>query len=406
MNVVTRCIAMVRSSLRFICLGLCLVTCASLLAQTKIPPEIEDHYRRGQEALEAKHYATAAAEFRDILRIDPKNASAHANLGVIAFAEKDYAQASQEFKAALKSQPYLWNAKALLGMSEFQQGNRTESRSLLEESFIHLKDSRLKSEVGMDIITLCYQSKNLSPCVDVMQALLEIRPIAPATLYVSYKMYSDLAARSLSELVHKAPNSAEVHEVLAEALANRGDFLGAIVQYRKALETAPHLAGIHYELGLMMLSNSQTPSTLLEAERQFNLSLEGDPNNANSEYMLGEIRWLQSKPREALKYYLRSLRLQPDSVDAHIAAGKIFAMLGQPTKALSQLRDAVRLDPTNEVAHYRLAQVYRKLGRAADANREDALFRKLRNSHEAVRNLYNDVVVQPIMRQTIKSPSK
>lgn len=381
--------------------ALCLITCTSLSAQVKNWPEIEEHYKRGREALEAKQYAAAAEEFRDILRIDPENASAYANLGGIAFAEKDYVQASREFKTALKLQPSLWNAKALLGMSELRQGNRPEARPLLEGSFNHLEDARLKSEVGMDIITLCYQSKDLDPCVDVLQALLQIRPAAPGTLYIAYHMYSDLAARSLSELVQTAPDSAEVHQVLAQSLASHGDFPGAIAQYRKALEIAPHLAGIHFELGRMILSNSQAPAGIQEAEQQFSLSLKEDPTNANSLYMLGEIEWLRSKPEEALKYYLRSLQLQPNSADAHIAAGKALTVLGRPAEAIAQLLEAVRQDPRNEVAHYRLAQAYRKLGRANDADREEAIFRRLRNSHEPVHALYQQVVEQPVMHQTI-----
>ncbi|HEV2418566.1 MAG TPA: tetratricopeptide repeat protein [Terriglobia bacterium] len=390
-------------SKQFIGCALCLITCASLPAQVKNSPAIEEHYKKGSEALEARQYAVAAEEFRDILRIDPTNASAHANLGEIAFAEKDYAQASQEFRAALKLQPSLWNAEALLGMSEFLRGNHAQAQPLLEASFNHLDDARLKSEVGLDIITLCYQSNNLDPCVDVLRALLQIRPVAPETLYTAYRLYSDLAARSLSHLVQTAPDSAEVHEVLAQSLASHDDFPGAIAQYCKALEIAPDVPGIHFELGRMILANSQTPAALQEAEQQFDLCLKGDPANANSLYMLGEIKWLQSKPEDALKYYLRSLKIQPNSVDARIAAGKTLTALGRPTEALTQLVEAVRLDPRNEVAHYRLAQAYRKLDRASDADREEAAFRRLRDEHGSARALGQQVIEQSVMPQTAQT---
>lgn len=387
-------------SKRFVGCALCLFTCASLSAQVKSSPGIEEHYKKGSEALEARQYAVAAEEFRDILRIDPTNASAHANLGEIAFGEKDYAQASQEFRAALKLQPSLWNAKALLGMSELRLGNSAQAQPLLEASFNHLDDARLKSEVGLDIITLCYQSNNLNPCVGILQALLQIQPAAPDTLYTAYRLYSDLAARSLSRLVQTAPDSAAVHEVLAQSLASRDDFPGAIGQYRKALEIAPDVPGIHFELGRMVLANSQTPAALQEAEQQFDLCLKGDPANANSLYMLGEIKWLQSKPADALKYYLRSLKIQPNSVDARIAAGKTLTALGRPAEALTQLLEAVQLDPRNEVAHYRLAQAYRKLDRASDANREEATFRRLRDAQGPARALDQQVIERPVMPQT------
>lgn len=393
-----------RRLLQFLYCTLCLITCARLSAQTKDRGAIEDHYKKGEQELQAKRYTGAAEEFRAILRIDPTNASAHANLGLALFEEMNYASAAQEFRAALRLQPDLWNAEALLGISEFRLGKHGQAKSLLTASVNHLSDAKLKSEAGMDLVTLCYQSKDLDPCVDVVQTLLQIRPLTPGTLYTAYRFYTDLATRSLSELVRTAPDSAEVHEVLGGALASHGDFPGAMAQYRKALRISPHLASAHYELGLMILANSQTPAALEEAAQQFELSLKAEPIGANSEYMLGEVEWLQSKPKQALQWYLRALELRPDLVDAHIAAGKALTRLGEPARALAQLQDAVRLDPRNEVAHYRLAQAYRKLGRTRDADREDAIFQTLRNSHEPVRALYQEVEQQPVPRQTIKAP--
>ncbi|MGO9270521.1 MAG: tetratricopeptide repeat protein [Terriglobia bacterium] len=69
---------------------------------------MEQHYEKAQAALHSNQSAVAEREFREILRLDPKNASAHANLGVIAYSEKDYTRASQEFRAALNLQPNLW----------------------------------------------------------------------------------------------------------------------------------------------------------------------------------------------------------------------------------------------------------------------------------------------------------
>jgi len=376
--------------------------CGQLSAQTDKRLGIAEHYKRAQEALQARRGAVAAEEFREILRLDPQNGSAHANLGLIAFAEKDYAQASQEFRAALKLQPSLSNATAYLGMTELRLGNRAEARRLLEEAFKRLQDANLRSQAGMDLITLYYGSGDLDRAVDTLRILLRTRPPAPAVLYTAYRTYSDLAARSLSELAQAAPDSAQMHQVLAQALASQDDFPGAIAQYRKALEIDPQLAGIHYELGQMILSNSQEEPARREAEKEFQSALASEANNAYAEYMLGEIEWLRSKPAEALGHYTRALELQPDFVEAHIAAGKALTSLGRPTEALSHLLEAARIDPRNEVTHYRLAQAYRKLGRGQDADREGETFRKLRDSHEPVRALFQQVQERSVLRQTIR----
>lgn len=362
-----------------VCIALCLTGSAGLSAQSNNWPEIQQHYKKAQEALQAKDEAVAAKEFHEILRLDPKNASAHANLGLITFANRDYAESSLEFRTALKLDPSLWHAKALLGRSELRLGHRAQAQPLLEDSFKHLQDENLESQVGADLITLYYGSGNLDGVVDVLRGLQRLRPEAPDTLYTAYRIYSDLAGRNLSALAQAAPDSAQIHEVLAQALSSQDNFPGAIAEYRKALEIDPQLSGIRYELGRAILANSQDEPACLEAEEQFRLAVAADPADAYDEYMLGEVERLRSKPQEALTHYTRALQLQPDFVDAHIAVGRILTSMGRPDEALPHLLEAVRLDPRNDVAHYHLAQTYNKLGRKEDADREQEIFRKLKD---------------------------
>src|SRR3990172_1943856 len=99
------------STRRAIGLGVYLLIGTVLAAAAK-GQEIPAHYERAQQALKSNQPAVAAQEFRAILLLDPRNAEAHANLGVIAFTQGNYAEAAQDFRAALKLQPALWNAQA------------------------------------------------------------------------------------------------------------------------------------------------------------------------------------------------------------------------------------------------------------------------------------------------------
>ncbi len=373
------------------CLALCSTLCVGASAQANNWPKIKQHYQKGEQALQAKRYAEAAEEFRKILTLDPNNASAHANLGFVAFSEGHFDQASQEFRIALKLNPQLWNAWALLGMSEFRRGNDTPARTYLEKSFPHMKNSRLKTDAGMDMIRLYYKTEEFSRCLEVLRSLPTAQQKSPQVLFLEYRIYSDLAARSLKTLIADAPNSAEMHEAAAQALANRNDFAGAIAQYRKALEIDPQLPQVHFELGIAIMSRAQTPEALAAAEHEFSTCLQLDPTNAHSEYMLGEIASLRSKPEEALHRYIQALHFEPNFVKAHIAAGKALTKLGRPKNAIAQLLEAVRLDPRSQDAHYRLAHLYRQLGRPEDARREEKTFQKLRDQQKSVSALFQQV---------------
>jgi tetratricopeptide (TPR) repeat protein len=364
--------------------------------------EIERHYKQAQEALRAGKSDLAAREFREILRLQPDSAPAHANLGVIAFTGKDYIHASEEFRAALKLDPTLWNAAAFLGMSERHLGHPAEALKLLTDSFSHLEDSNLQRQAGMDLIAIYYESGDLSTIVDVLRTLQAAKPDAPDVLYAAYRAYSDLAAKALASLAEVAPESALMHQILAQNLASRDDFQAAISQYRRAIELAPELPGLHYELAQMILANSAEESARSEAQQEFRRELALNPASAESEYMLGVIAWLQSKPQDSLQHCLEALKLRPDFVDAHIAAGKALRALHRAGDAVDQLEAAVRLDPRNEVAHYRLAEEYRELGRTDDAARESAIFHQLRDAHQTVRALYQSILERPAMHETIE----
>lgn len=374
---------------------------AGLAAQTSSQSEIHRHYQRAMQALQSRQGNVAESELREVLRLDPKNASAHANLGVIAFARQDYAPASQEFRTALKLQPSLWNAEAYLGMSELRLGHSGEAEHLLENALRHIQDGHLRIQAGMDLIGLYHVSKDPTRAVDVLRAIGQTASDDPAILYLAYRTYSDLAARQLTKLSQVAPDSAQMHQILAQALASQDDFTGAIAQYQRALAIDPQFPGIHFELGQTILMNSTDEPARQLAEREFKLDLAAEPTNANCEYMLGEIEWLRSKPEEALRHYERAIVLRPGFVDAQIAVGKALTTLDQPDRAIEHLQEAIGLDSQNEVAHYRLAQAYKRLGRAQEAERELDTFRKLRDSHSAVQALYHQIKERPIGQQTI-----
>jgi len=380
-----------------------ILVCVNLLAQTDKSREIQLLYTRAQDSMRANQLETAAHEFREILRLDPNSAEAHANLGLIAFKQGEFAEAVPFFEAALKLKPSLWNAQAFLGLTHARLGHTSLAIPLLEESFKHLQNTELRTQVGMDLIRIHQETNTLDQAVDTVRILQQSRPNDPEILYIAYRTHSDLAAQAVAALVHAAPDSARMHQIMAQASLSQDDFPGAIAQYRKVLGIDPHLPGIHYELGRVILANSQQEPARQEAQAAFEAELAANPRDANCEYELGEIYSLRSNLELASQHYLRAVELQPDLVDAHIGLAKVLTAMGQPGEALPHLLEAVRLDPENDVAHYRLAQAYRKLGRSQDADREQATFDRLRQSQVPVRSLFQQIEHEPVSSQTIES---
>lgn len=369
------------NKLREAALSLLLVTTVSIGAQTTIQQQIRLHYQRAEEALKANHSQEASDEFREILRIDPRNAEACANLGQIAYSRQGYAEAAKWFAESLKIKPQLWDAKAFLGLSDMMLGRTTEGDPLLIEAFPHITNQNLKVQVGVSLVRFHMSSHSLDQVVGVVHELEQSAQADPEALYVAYRAYSALAAESLNSLYKKWPDSARVHQVFAQAAVTQDDFPGAIKQYKLAIEADPKLPGVHYELGRTILTNSQDSAALSSAEMEFKTELTSNPWDADSEYELGEVYRLETKLEPAEEHYRRSIQIDPNLGAAQTALGDLLFSKGKPEEALPHLEAGVRLDADDETAHYKLSRAYAAMGRQEDAKREMDLFLKLRKEH-------------------------
>lgn len=362
---------------------LTLPICGHAMTQNTAMEGITVHYKRAEAALETGHPDTAAAEFREILKLDPGNAEALANLGVIAYKRSDFSQAKQLFAGALKTNPSLWDAKAFLGLADVRLGDAREGIPLLTESLPHVHNPSVKIDAGVALIRYHQERKTLGEIVDVIRALEVANPDNSEVLYVVYRAYSDLASQALAALSQKAPDSGRLHQVLGEAAMTQDDFPGAILQFKKSIQADPTIPGVHYELGRAILTNSQDPAARQEAQQEFETELRSDPADFNSEYELGEVYRLGLQLQNAQEHYERALQLRPDFVDAHVGLGTVLVDEGKPADAIPHFAEAVRLDPDNETAHYKLAREYRAVGRDQDATKEMLEFQKLHQMHDS-----------------------
>jgi tetratricopeptide (TPR) repeat protein len=383
--------------LRKPCAGVicCVLFYALALAQTSKQEEFRIHYERAERALAANNLDVAEQEFQAILRLDPNNADVLANLGLVAFRKGDYAKASRRFEAALRLKPALWNAEAFWGICENRLGHTRQAEVHLQRAFPHLQEKHLRTQVGLDLATLYKNDGEASKSISVLEALRQAEPGNPDVLYMAYRTYSDLAARALSDLAEAAPESARMHEILAQTLMSQNDYPRAIQEYQRALKENPALTEIHFELGQAILANSVDEASRAKAKNEFEAALAGNPEDAHSEYELGEIAFLDADWATAERHYSRAIALRPHFVNAQLGLAKVLTAKKQPDKALPYLLDAERAEPQNPAVHYQLGVVYQKLGRASEAKRELSTFQNLNKSKNATRSLFQEILESP-----------
>lgn len=367
-----------------------------LISSGQTPPtqenEIAQHSRLADQYLQEKRPDLAIPELETIVALDPGNIEAHGNLGVLLFFRGDYKDAVPQLDAAVKSQPDLWKLQALLGLAEGRLGESSASRTDLEAAFPHLKDEKIQQDVGEQLIDEYTADGELEKAANVVSTLLAARPTDASLVYLSYRIYSDLAGKSMLTLALVAPDSAEMHQVMARELARQGDNANAIANYREAIKLNPRLPGLHTELG-DLLFHSDDMNLKAQAETEIRAALAVNPKDEQAELMLGMIAARRGDNNAAYEDYSRALLLDPNDGDACTELAKLLVAMNQPQNGMKMLERAIEIDPANDVAHYRLATLYRETGKMDEAKQQLALYLKYKKMRERMEKTFHDMRV-------------
>jgi tetratricopeptide (TPR) repeat protein len=381
-------------------LGAALCTASVVFPQSSSPPattkqQIESHSRQAQEFLSKGQSELAVREYNAILKLDPNNLDARGNLGVTLFFRGDYANAATNLRAAVKERPNLWNIQALLGMTERRIGQLAAAQADLEKSFPQIQEQKLRVQAGMELIEIYYGAGSLDKASGLVNVLRQVAPENTDVLYTAYRIYSDLAGESMLSIAMLAPNSARMHQITGQEMSRHGDIEGAVAHYREAIKLDPKLPGLRFELAeALNLSNSAADQQSVEKEYQ--AALADDPLDEKSESRLGDIALRGSNVKAALDHYQRAVELQPNDADACLGLGRVLTEMQRAAEAEQYLKRAVQLDPFMATAHYRLGLVYRATGRPAEAQKELAEFERLKQMKERLKQLYQDMRLQPL----------
>ena len=239
-------------------------------AQTETDPQAEFavHIQQAQEYLEQKRPDLAIPELQAAANINPDNIETQSNLGVLLFFQGRPAEAIPHLRMAVEKQPALSKIQGILGIAELQTQASVEGRKDLETSFPQIDDQRFKIQVGLELVGVYTDSGDIEQAAGILAQLKETAPANPEVLYASYRTFSDLSSEAMIALSLAAPDSAQMHQLLAHEEIKEGNTNGAIAQYRKAIAIDPHLPGVHFELA-ELLHTSQDPAVKKEAEQEY-----------------------------------------------------------------------------------------------------------------------------------------
>ena len=174
-----------------------------------------------------------------------------------------------------------------------------------------------------------------------LRTALALAPRDTDALYFLMKLSTILAGRELETLYRLAPDSARVHQLLAEAAHARADQASEKREYETALARDPHSVDALTGLGDL----ARVERRLDDGVEFYKRALAQKPTNYDALYGLGACRLFLDQPEQAIEYFRRSIAVDPASEAAQFALGDALIRVGKPEEALAALKAALRLNP-------------------------------------------------------------
>ena len=350
---------------------------SKLSGQNATPPTqnhsaIETHFAAAQQAQHDKDYATAEREYQAALAFAPGFAEVHMNLGLVYQLENRFPEAMTEFRRALKINPALAGANFFLGVDYCKTGEAAKAMPYLKAA---LQSEPNRTDIWLWLATAQESSGQLQAEVVTLHRALELQPKDVDLLYLLGNAYERLGKQEVARLEKVAPGSSRSEQLLGESYAASNEWPSAVIRFQNALAASPNRAGLHTEIGEVLLRAGKVNPAI----REFDEELRRDPGSLRALVRRGEARLIQENLDAALKDWEKALAIDLEQTERILGLRET----GFGDSALEQLLDSTRdkiqrLAPdlrnlNSPAAHLVLAFLAEQNGNSNQATAESSL---------------------------------
>lgn len=264
-----------------------------------------------------------------------------------------------------------------------EQGRCREAIPALKRAIASQAAAETRKQAGVLGARCSLAVDNRDATLDFIRALNKQFGNDPDVLFVIVHAYSDLSTRTAQDLGRTAPQSMAAHKLNAEALEMQGKWEPAQLEYEGMIQKEPNARGVHFLLGRALLSQPDAPPDAADrAKKEFEKELQIDPNNADAQYILGELARRDQKWDEAISRFSAAAKINPNFSEAYLGWGATLLNLKKYEEAIPPLRTAARLAPGNPDTHHALATALERSGHKEEAAKEFAIHRSMTSAQE------------------------
>ncbi len=318
----------------------------------------------------------ASAAFKQALRLDPRLAEAHFDLGLVRQSQQQPESAISEFRLALQFDPALLEAHCALGSS---LGDPADAEAEFHKA-LAVNPQLVCALDGM--AQALVKEKRYDAAIDDWRQALRIQPDAPdlqlALATATYKAAKarqadglpDLegagvadAIRILTDLLKSHPDTTAAYFTLGNIYASERRDREAADEYQEIVRRNPtDTVALAAEVKALIDASAYTEA--LAPARDF---VRRKPSDPSGHVMLGTVYQQLGDYAKAEPELELGAAGAPDDFEARYQLGLVLARMGKPDQALPQLQKAVALKPGDRAAQFQLVSVLRSLGRMQEA---------------------------------------
>lgn len=366
----------------------------SLLTQLlKVEPENLKALNLMGIALTGKGDLVAAnREFQDAVRIDHRFSPALKNLAINEFTQKDVKAAEQHFSQALTLAPSDPVIHAYLGHIAYSRHQYRNAVTHLEKAGKLVRDPSVATELAESCLEIGQQQhafdvlngvdqKNLSPRLQFSLGLALARHelYAQAIPYFqavsaaypdSYDAAFNLAVCQvltkqfpqaitvLNAIANRGHKTAELDNLLAEALEGNHQVQEAINTLREATQLAPKDENNYVDLAALCTNYDAYNLGLQIIE----VGLHYHPESDRLIFQRGVIEAMMDRFELAEKDFQLASRLAPDKNLTYVALGVTYMQTGHLQEAIRSLRQRAKEKPNDPILLYLLGDALIRSG--------------------------------------------
>ncbi len=347
----------------------CLVLIPAQSSSSAQSNDLAAKSQRAKEFMAQGKFAEAILLYRELNQAVPGNPGLMLNLGMALHLTGDDRASIPQLEAVVKLDPKLVPAWLFLGAARLELG---QARTGLEalKMVLHLQpDHRGALEM---LASALLSLDRPTEAANQYHKLAELDPESSAAWYGLGRSYESLSVRAFDELQQTAPESEYWLALVADARLHEQQLSGAFYLYRRALEKAPAMRGLHRAVAEIYRQTEHPDWASIEEQKEVSLP----PPDCRTptfecQFREGQFPQLLAATKGANtpeSHYWRSrayneLALQsftrlgqlPPSLEQHELKANIYNGQKKYADAVEEWREALKLSPTDKQIQKQLA---------------------------------------------------